>query len=122
MKNPKFEQKLRENVVDRAAMQNSQPGHGIVLTYDKEKNTATVLMSRPGSELPGEIHSGVACPSTVGLQTAAPEPGRPCLVMFKDGTQSYPMITHFFNPKFEEIDYERQYYIKNDIPRFMLEL
>jgi len=104
------------------SMQQAQGGYGIVLHYDPEENAATVLLSRPGSDQPGEIFSSVPCPVTNGVQVVSPEIGRPCWVEFKGNTQTNPMITHFFNHSYHTNDYARQYYADNDTPRFMMEM
>lgn len=122
MPNPKFEQKLRDQVVYPDAFQRAQPGYGIVMEYDSSDNTATVLMSMPGSDQIGQYYTKVPCPTNMGIQTVAPEQGRQCWVIFKDGTQANPMVTHFFNHIYSETDALTNGRAVNDIPRFMLEL
>jgi len=119
--NQKQNQKMQD-AIERNEISNSHPGYGIVLAYHPEENTVDVLMSQPGSDAPGEMFTGVPCPTTMGLQVAGPEIGRPCWVMFKDGTRSTPMVSHFFNYSFDQFDYRKQYYVYDDLPRFMMEL
>lgn len=119
---PRFESKVRDRVVNPAFQEVAQPGYGVVLKYSVRENTATVLMSQPGSDQIGHIYTNVPCPTTVGLQMAAPEFGRPCWVQFADGTMSNPMITHYFNHNYEDIDHRRHSQAINDTPRFMTEL
>lgn len=122
MNYPKFEKRIRERIVDPAMQQAAQPAFGTVMHYDKRTNTATIVLSMPGSDHLGQFYTNVPCPTTRGLQMAAPEEGRGCWVIFKDNTLANPMITHFANPDFEGIDYHKQYEAKNDIPRFMMEM
>lgn len=119
-KYPKFEQAIRENIVEANEAQKSLPGYGIILDYDPMYNTATVMMADPSSDLPGELFHDVMCPTNMGLQTVAPEPGRPCWVVFRNNSQAMPMITHFFNHVYHKIDYSRYTTSLNTIPRFML--
>lgn len=120
--NPKFERKLREQIVYPDDLQRAEPGYGIIMDYNPTDNVATVLMSHPGSDQPGQFFHSVPCPTNMGVQTVAPEQGRQCWVVFKDGTMSNPMITHFFNHTFRDIDAYKNDRAVNDIPRFMLEL
>jgi len=120
--NPKFEGKLREQLIYRDDQQRAQPGYGMVMAYDPVENTATVLMSMPGSDQVGEYYHNVPCPTNMGVQVVAPEQGRQCWVVFKDGTPANPMITHYFNHAFKDIDQYRNGRAVNEIPRFMMEL
>lgn len=119
-KYPKFEQAIRENIVDAAEAQKAQPGYGIILDYDPTYHTATVMMADAFSDQPGELLYGVMCPTTVGLQVTAPEPGRPCWVVFRANDRNNAMITHFFNHVYHKIDYIRNTEALNTIPRYML--
>lgn len=116
---PKFNQKLKESVLQPQLEQAAQPGYGIILDYNVRANTATVLMSNRGSEDLGEIYEQVPCPVQMGVQSMAPEPGRPCWISFKDNSFQFPVITHFFNHVYETVDYPRQYEAVNSVPRFM---
>lgn len=116
---PKFEQKLADKIVAPTMGQTAHPGYGIILAYDTQNNTAQVLMANQGSEEPGEIFSNVPCPVYVGIQTVAPEKGRPCWITFKDSSYSYPVVTHYFNHAYNSIDYNRQNAAVNTTPRFM---
>lgn len=122
MKYPKFEQKVRERIVDSAERERTRPGYGIVIEYDVDNNTATVLMAHPGTDQPGEFFMNVPCPDVFGVQTVAPSLGKPCWVEFRDATNSNPVITHFFNHVYRETEYEQQYTVNNDVPRFLMEL
>lgn len=118
-----FDQQRKINKsIEQAQLRVAQPGYGIVMAFDEKENTATVLLAYPGSDMPGEFYTNVPCPTHLGLQTVAPEVGRPCWVAFKDGLQSSPVITHFFHHSHADMEYEKQYTAENNVPRFMMEL
>ncbi|HJS83582.1 MAG TPA: hypothetical protein VJ742_12185 [Nitrososphaera sp.] len=119
---PKFEKKVRDEIVGQVMRESQQPGYGLILAYDKYTNTATIITSQPGSEQMGEIYKNVPCPVNMGIQSAAPKSGYPCWIQFKDGTMTQPYITNYFNPLFRDLDYTNQYRAVNDIPMYMLEM
>jgi len=124
MENKNLTNQIQEGI-SQARINQATPGYGLVMYYDAHDNTATVLMAQPGSDRPGEFYTGVPCPSYLGIQSVAPEQGRPCWVEFRDGMQSSPIITHFFHrPTDEEenLEYASQFIAENHIPRFMLEM
>lgn len=121
MENYDLKRKINDQI-QNAEMRVATPGYGIVMGYNRYDNTATVLLSQPGSDMPGRFYTNVPCPTFPGIQMVAPERGRPCWVSFKDGLQSTPVITHFFHHSYRDLEYERQYVADNDVPRFMLEM
>jgi hypothetical protein len=122
MEYPKFEERLKDKLINPAAMQRERPGYGMVIDHDRAQNTATVLMAQPGSDQPGEYFTNVPCPIIMGVQMVAPEPGRPCWVVFKDGAENAPYISHYFNPSHEKNDFHQQYDVVNEIPRYIMDL
>lgn len=118
--NPKFDKHLRDKI-DIADNQRSKPRHGIVTAYDRENNTATVLLSDPTTDVPTDVLTNVPCPVMLGIQMVAPEPGRPCVVIFKGASESIPYITHFFNHRYGKYDYDRQTQSSTGVPNFMLQ-
>lgn len=118
-KYPKLTKSIKENIVQAHAQQQAVPGYGIVMNYEPSTNTATVLMASPGSDQPGEIHKEVMCPTNIGVQSVAPEPGRPCWVVFKNNNIAFPIITNFFNHVYDQIDYTKQTKAVNPLPKFM---
>lgn len=119
---PKFEQKIYERVVQPQLEQGAQPGYGIVMDYNAQENTATVLMSSRGSEDVDQLYTKVPCPVYMGVQSAAPEKGRHCWVSFKDNSTNYPVVTHYFNHFYSNIDYDRHNLAVNVTPRYMLNM
>lgn len=118
--NPRFDQYIKTQLNNRARATNT-PRHGIIQTYDHTSNTATVLLSSPHSDTIGNILKNVPCPVFMGVQGVAPEPGRPCWVVFEgDQDEHNAVITHYFNHNFRGFDYGRQYNAKSAVPMFML--
>lgn len=120
MQHPKFEEKVNQAIVKPAMEQASKATYGIILDYNQFKNTASVLVSHPGSDAPGEAFYNVPCPVHLGVQGQAPLPGRPCWVAFKDTTNWFPIVVAFFNHIYEDVDFDKQTIAKNNIPRYMI--
>lgn len=118
----KFEEKIRTNIVDDANRKEYAPTHGIVLRYNPETNRADIVTAKPGSEQLGEIYKDVPCPQMNGVQSVAPEAGRPVWIGFPSGTQNKPVITSYYNPSYHDNDHAKQYDARSDIPRFMMDL
>jgi hypothetical protein len=93
---------------------------GVILSYDRFANTATVLISKSETDEAEEILKNVPCPTYIGVQMAAPEPGRPCVVIFRNGNITQPLITHYYNHRYSEFDYGRQSPTQFDIPTHLL--
>lgn len=115
-----FEQKIRDNVVAPFQRTQVQSGYGIVWTYNARNNTATILMSAPDSDAPQEFFHDVPCPVQLGVQGAAPEEGRMCQVVFKNGNPQWPVITNFYNYHYRDADYNKQTRARQPIPRYLL--
>lgn len=118
----KMKEKIQQEILLPQKISESQPGWGFVASYDETKNTADVLMSRPGSDQPGEMYYHVPCPVQIGIQGVAPEVGRACWVVFKGGNFQSPIITHFFNYNYGQRDYGRSTNASQVSPGFMLEM
>lgn len=118
---PKFESKLQDKIAQPGIDQMAHDGYGIVLGFDSNNNTATVLMSNKGSDAPGQTYTNVPCPTSIGVQMVAPDRGRPCWIAFKDSSYQYPIITAFFNPIYSQIDYTKQTQSITTTPRFMFQ-
>lgn len=122
MSYPKFEEALKKKVVKPALARKEQPGYGIVVGYDPEFNTATVLTAKHGTDVPGEMFFNVPCPVTPGIQGVAPEIGRPCWLAFRNPESPTPIIVSFFSMNYQEKDYLPQNEAVNPLPRFMTEM
>lgn len=119
---PKMKKKIQDEVILPRQASEHQPGWGMVTHYDAVNNMAHVMMSRPGSDEPGEMYNNVPCPVNLGVQSTAPEPGRMCWVVFKGSNYQHPVITHFFNFNYSQRDYGRNTYAPQVSPGFMLEM
>jgi len=95
---------------------------GVVASYDRYTNTATVMVSAADSDVVEEIMHKVPCPVLLGVQSVAPEPGRPCYVAFKGGNRNQALITHFYNHMYDEIDYSRQNKADVSLPSYLLNI
>lgn len=123
MANPKFENKIKQNIINPNNNQSSRSGYGIVIAYNSASNTASIQMGKPHGPGMGQVYKDVPCPTTIGVQAVAPEMGRPCFVDFKGGGNSsdyYPVITTFFNHVYNKIDYTKQTQAINNTPRYIL--
>lgn len=80
MNNPKFEQKIKQNILNPQTRQSAEysSGYGFIIQYYPTSNTADVMMSQKDSVDTGTIYKNVPCPTNIGIQTVAPEPGRHC--------------------------------------------
>lgn len=115
---PKF-----DSYVDRKILSNEQTASrarsGVVMSYDKFTNTATVQLSAPDSDQLGDIITNVMCPSFPGVQMVSPEPGWMCWVAFMSINDDHnPIITHFFNHRYAKYQYPRQSNARNGITTY----
>lgn len=95
---------------------------GVISSYNAFNNTATVLVSEPDSDAIDEIIREVPCPVYMGLQNVAPEPGRMCIVVFKNGAITQPIITNFFNHSYKKFDYLRHNRAGYALPQYMVSM
>lgn len=119
---PKFEESIRERIVDPSIQKSNFPSIAMVLEYHSQHNSVDIQTARPGTYQPGEIYKNIPCPQSGGVQAVAPSPGTMCRVSFPDGSSINPVITSFFNPFYAENDYQKQYSAQNDTPRFLMEI
>lgn len=120
--NPMFEKKVRDNIVAPFQRTQINSGYGVVWAYDQKTNTATVLMSAPDSDRPDQFYHHVPCPVQLGVQGSAPEEGRMCQVVFKNGNPQWPVITNFYNYHYDALDYKKQTRARQPLPNFMLKM
>jgi hypothetical protein len=93
---------------------------GVVSSYDRYTNTATVIVSRQDTDEVEEILQKVPCPVLLGVQSVAPEPGRPCYVIYKGGNKTQALITHYYNHRYSDNDYNSQNRAHVAIPSYLL--
>jgi hypothetical protein len=119
---PKFQQRLRNNIIDPVMQQQQTPAYAVVLTFDPLTNTCDIVTAMPGSDEMGEAFSNVPMPMTAGVQAAAPKVGTMCWIAFRDGTRGDPYITHFFDLAFTRNRFDSQYKAVMDTPRYMISM
>lgn len=95
---------------------------GVVTSYNAFTNTATVIISEPDSDAVDEILTEVPCPTNIGVQLTAPEPGRMCIVVFKNGAITQPLIVSFFNHSYRQFDYVKQNRAGYTLPTYLMSM
>lgn len=95
---------------------------GVVASYNAFTNTATVLLSEADTDSIDEVLTDVPCPTSMGVQNVAPEPGRMCVVVFKNGAVTQPLIVSFFNHSYRSFDYVRQNRAGYTIPSYLMSM
>lgn len=116
--NPKFEKHIDQKISQRDS-EKSRSRYGVITSYDKTTNTATVLLTATDSDMPADVLKNVMCPVIMGVQAVAPEPGRPCWIAFKTDSEQFPVITHYFNHSYEKFDYKKQTNATTGMPSFI---
>jgi hypothetical protein len=115
---PKFDNKIQTQI-DQSRMRQAKTRPGIIMSFDMKMNTASVILEDQYSGQIGNILHGVPCPVVVGIQSAAPEPGTPCIVQFRDDNESDPYIISYFDKASVGTSYARNYTANSGIPKFM---
>jgi len=119
--NPKFTEHIRK-LIDQRELEKPRGRQGVIIDYNIEANTATVLLAASDSDLPTDIIKHVPCPTMLGVQPVAPEPGRLCWVAFRGASEANPVITHFYNHSYAKYDLDRQTNADTGVPRFLFRM
>jgi hypothetical protein len=117
------DQDIKKCVKDSLQMDRAQRPNGVlgvISSYDRYTNTATVMVSKPDTDEIEEILPNVPCPVLLGVQSVAPEPGRPCYVVYKNGNKSQALITHYYNHRYDHYDYFKQARAEVLLPSYLL--
>lgn len=109
-----------QQVFAQQKMQRMSGRLGVVIQYDETTNTATVAISSEQTDEIEEVLTKVMCPTMLGIQTVAPSPGTGCWVVFKDDNITQPLISHYYNHRFEQFDYAKQVRSNNTLPTYLL--
>lgn len=116
---PKFDKKINESI-SGAKFQQTRTRPGVVVSFDKRKNTVNIVLEDKMSGEVGEILKDVHCPDVMGVQMVAPTAGSRCIVGFRDDNERYPYIVSFIN----DINYQSRNRINNavdtGIPNFLI--
>ncbi len=94
---------------------------GVIMSYDKHMNTASVAITESDSNIITDILRNVPCPVQLGVQSVCPEPGRSCWVSFKNGSLNQPVIINYYNHNYESYDYNKQNRAAVSIPSHLLD-
>jgi hypothetical protein len=117
---PKFDKKIQEQI-DLTNIQKSKTRPGIIASFDKKTNTATVMLEDYSSEYMGNIMVNVPCPVIRGIQNVSPVTGTRCLVAFRDNNESNPYVVNYFEDTNINKTYSSNYLVQTGIPRFMVD-
>lgn len=116
---PKFDKKIQDQLIANE-MQKARTRPGVIMSYSKMTNTATVVLEDQYSENIGNVIKNVVCPYTSGVQSVAPTPGSRCLVGFRDNNESKPYIINYYNDTFNNINYRYNNSVNTGIANFMV--
>lgn len=94
---------------------------GVIMSYDNMTNTATVAITQNESDEIREILNNVPCPVTMGVQTVSPTPGMLCWLQFRNGNITSPLVVHFYNHRFDQFGYEKQYKTTFTLPMSLMD-
>jgi len=117
---PKFDQKIQDQI-NLTALKQSKTRPGMIMTYDKAGNSATVILEGQSSELMGNVIRNVPCPVIRGIQSVSPVMGTRCLVAFRDNNEANPYIVNYFEDTNINPTFYSNYTVNTGIPRFMVD-
>lgn len=93
---------------------------GVVTSYSRYTNTATVVVTKADTDEIDEVLNNVPCPVLLGIQSVAPTPGMPCYILYKGGNSSQAVISHFYNHRYNDYNYGPQNETPTAIPTYLL--
>lgn len=116
---PKFDKKIQTQI-DNSAMQKSRTRPGVITSYDRINNTATIVLDEQYSNSMGSVVRNVPCPLVKGVQSVSPVAGTRCLVGFRDSNEANPYVINYFDDVSSNKSYLRTFIVNTGIPRFMV--
>jgi hypothetical protein len=116
---PKFDKKIADSL-SAARIQQTKTRPGVVMSFDRKKNTAIIVLEDKMSGSIGEIIKDVPCPDIQGVQTVAPTAGSRCIVSFRDDNERYPHIVSFINDINFQSKYRVNYGVDTGVPNFLI--
>lgn len=118
---PRYDEHLASTIRSESSKL-AKPTYGILFSYDRYENTATIGVTGQGSHNITNMLRKVPCPITMGVQTVDPEPGRPVWVEFKDGNPTAPMVVAYLNHNHLRYDWPVKHYAGTGIPKYLVSL
>jgi hypothetical protein len=116
---PKFDQKIQDQInVTNFQQPRSRPG--IITSFDRMNNSATIVLDDHNSDLMGSVITDVPCPTTKGIQSVAPTIGTRCLVAFRDTNEARPYVIGFFEDTKRNMTYTMNNIVDTGVPRYMV--
>ncbi len=115
-----------QDKIDQSISQNQRQGMtgrlGVVTSYNPFDNTASIYITKEQTNELDEHLTKVMCPVMLGIQYVAPRPGDHCWVVFKNGKVTEPLITHFFNHRYDQFNYGPQNQSTMNVPSYIMDL
>jgi len=116
---PKFDQKI-QNQIDLSLMKAPKTRLGMILTFDKQNNTARIMLDRQHSDNIGSVIDNVPCPVSKGVQSVSPTIGTRCLVGFHFNNETSPYVLSYFEDTRLNSGYMINYTVDTGIPKFLV--
>jgi len=116
---PKFDKKIQEQI-DLSSMKMAKTRPGMVLSYNKQNNTARILLDEQFSETIGSVIENVPCPVSKGVQSVSPSVGTRCLIGFRDNNQASPYVLNYFEDTRLNPSFMIHYRIDTGIPKYLV--
>lgn len=116
---PKFDKKIQDQI-DLSKMQASRSRPGMIMSYNRANNTATIILDEQYSGTMGSVIKDVPCPVNMGIQVTSPTMGTRCLVGFRDSNEASPYVLNYFEDNDANSNYYRNNFVDTGIPRFMV--
>lgn len=116
---PKFDKKIQDQLATNE-MQRARTRPGVIMSYNKTTNTATVVLEDQYSDNIGNIIKNVVCPNINGVQMVAPSAGSRCLVGFRDSNEAKPYVINYYNDTFNSVNYRYNNSVNTGIANFMV--
>lgn len=116
---PKFDQKINDQIAN-IKFQETKTRPGIVMSYDKFTNSATILLEERNSGTIGDIINNVPCPFNYGVQSVSPHSGLRCIVGFRNSVEKDPYIVTFYTDPYDTTKSIINTSVDTGVPKFMV--
>jgi len=116
---PKFDQKIQD-VINNTNLQRERTRNGVLISYDRLRNTAKVMLEDKYSDSISDVLTNVPCPFVGGMQVVAPEPGTRCVVGFRNTSETNAYIISFYASPVNMNSFIRNNYATTQVPRYLV--